>query len=147
MNIASNIFTVLAKYSITHRMGLFCADNADNNDTTVEELQKLIPGLDSTSRLRCVGHIINLICKALILGQGVSKFERELAGASDHEIFELWRSRGVIGRVHNIVKYIRRSQLRVDEFSAIQKSNLDDDLFYYSALMLIKDGGGKSFHR
>jgi hypothetical protein len=33
----------------------------------------------------CLGHIINLVVKALLFGKGVSKVERELAGASSEE--------------------------------------------------------------
>jgi len=56
----------------------------------------------------CVGHIINLIVKSILFGEGLSKFVKELAGASDIENFRLWRRQEVIGRLHNIVKYISR---------------------------------------
>ena len=70
------------------------------------ELEKQVPGINKDSHGYCIGHIINLIVKSILFGEGLSKFEKELAGASDIENFRLWRRQGVVGRMHNIVKYI-----------------------------------------
>ena len=51
----------------------------------------------------------------------------------------------MIGKVHNIVKYIQWSGQCVDEFNTIQDDvNEEDELFSQNTLMLIKDGGSKS---
>ena len=81
-------------------------------------------------RLRCVGHIINLIVKALIYGKGVSKLERLMIGASDYIKFDLMRQRGFVGKLHNIVKYIMRSTKRYKDFAENQtEAYIEDDLF------------------
>ena len=118
----------------------------------IQALSKQIPGVDSTKRLFCAGHIINLVVKAILFGEGISRFERDLIGASDQETFELWRKFGVIGKVHNIVKYIMRSDQRRQELEkhlkqiikeSQQKTSEVTENLIDSVLTLIKDGGGK----
>lgn len=52
------------------------SDNAGDNDTCLQELGKLL-GFNSEwakkSRVLCLGHIIDLIVKAVLFGKGVSK--------------------------------------------------------------------------
>lgn len=88
-NIAKVLSTVIESYDIPATVGFFIIDNANNNDTCIKELAKQYPTVTQQSRLRCVGHILNLIVKALLFGQGVSKLEKELCGASDNERFEI----------------------------------------------------------
>jgi hypothetical protein len=71
-------------------------DNATSNDSELIKGLNLHPNINITSnhRIRCVGHIINLIVKATIYGQGVSKWEEELAAAaplqSVQEVLQAW---------------------------------------------------------
>ena len=45
-------------------------DNATNNDSALKALAKSIPSLDvRESRLRCFGHIVNLVVKAILYGE------------------------------------------------------------------------------
>ena len=59
--------------------------------------------IDKTQHIFCFGHIINLIVKSLLFGRNLSAFEKSLIGASDEGIARLWRDRGVVGKVHNVV--------------------------------------------
>lgn len=111
-NIAKVLSTVIESYDIPATVGFFMMDNANNNDTCIEELAKQYPTVTQQSRLRCVGHILNLIVKALLFGQGVSKLEKELCGASDDERFEIWRKQSFIGKLHNFCVWINRSDQR-----------------------------------
>ena len=93
-------------------------------------------------RLWCVGHIINLIVKALIYGKGVSKLERLIISVSDYVKFNLMRQRGFVGKLHNIIKYIMRLTKRYKDFAKNQtEAYIKDDLFNQAELLLIKDGG------
>jgi len=93
-------------------------------------------------RLRCAGHIINLIIKALIYGKGVSKLKRLLISTSDQVKFDLMRQKGFMGKVHNIVKYIMQSAGRRKDFAKNQLNTcIEDKLFNHAELLLIKDGG------
>ncbi len=84
-------------------------NNAESNDTCLETLARWFPMDVSQHRLRCISHIINLVVRAVIFGTNVSKFEAELRGASDEFSFEIWAKKGAIGRLHNLIIYIRRT--------------------------------------
>jgi len=93
-------------------------------------------------RLWCAGYIINLIIKALIYGKGVGKLKRLLISASNQVKFNLMRQKGFVGKVYNIVKYIMRSIGRRKDFAKNQlNAYIEDKLFNYAELLLIKDGG------
>ena len=140
-NIAQVLAPVLEQYEIQYKLGCLMMDNATNNDELSTHLSRSLP-LPPRARLRCVGHIINLIVKALIFGKGISKLERELIGASDEAKFKLMREKGFIGKLHNIVKYIMRSTGRREDFADNQaEAAAEDELFDQLELMLIKDGG------
>jgi hypothetical protein len=63
---------VLQDYSITpDQLGCFILDNATNNDTCITALAKTYNWSISevhTRRLRCFGHIINLVAQAFLFG-------------------------------------------------------------------------------
>ena len=67
----------LLLFEIAPQLHCFVGDNATNNDN------ELIQGLNehddikltSNNRIRCAGHIINLVVKATLYGKGVSWFE------------------------------------------------------------------------
>jgi hypothetical protein len=112
----------------------------------IKELAKSYPITYKDARIRCIGHIINLIVKAILFGKGLSKLEKELCGASDDETFAIWNKQGVIGKIHNISVYVNRTDQRRQEFFKGQADArlLDDDAdegdedFYYQ---LLTDGG------
>jgi hypothetical protein len=85
------------------------------------------------SRLRCLGHIINLVVKAL-LPKGVSKVERELAGASSEEAFKIWNKQGPIGKLHNICVYVNTNSTRQTVFKGCQGGE-------FQVYRLLVDGG------
>lgn len=91
---------VLTCYGIGHKIGYAVLDNAENNDTAMEELGKRL-GFDGRRRRgRCVGHTLNLSAKALLFGQHVKAIEDEATGAqvlSDSEWRE-WTKRGPVGQ-------------------------------------------------
>ncbi|KAF6515444.1 hypothetical protein HZS61_005350 [Fusarium oxysporum f. sp. conglutinans] len=93
-------------------MGFFMMDNARSNDVCILQLAEQYPTIRRENRLRCVGYMLNLIIKALLFGQGVSKLEQQLRGASDDERFEIWRKQSFIGKLHNFCVWINRSDQR-----------------------------------
>ncbi|RKK93257.1 hypothetical protein BFJ68_g15625 [Fusarium oxysporum] len=111
-NIAKALSTVIGLYGISAIIGFFMMDNAANNDTCIQELAEQYPTIKHESRLRCVGHMLNIIVKALLFGQGVSKLEEQLCGAPDDERFEIWRKHSCIGKLHNFCVWINRSDQR-----------------------------------
>ncbi|RKK14012.1 hypothetical protein BFJ66_g18177 [Fusarium oxysporum f. sp. cepae] len=111
-NIAKVLSSTLDFYDISPLMGFFMMDNARSNDVCILELAEQYPTIRRENRLRCVGHMLNLIVKALLFGQGVSKLEQQLRGASDDERFEIWRKQSFIGKLHNFCVWINRSDQR-----------------------------------
>jgi hypothetical protein len=89
-------------------------------------------------RLRCIGHIINLVVRAVIFGSNVSKFETELRGATDEFSFDIWAKKGAIGRLHNLATYIRRTDQRRQALRRFQTELAGDDAIF--TLEIVVDG-------
>lgn len=128
-NMADALLKLIHDYKIRGRVGFFMADNASNNDTCIDLiLRNLHPDMTKKQRLRrrlrCLGHIINLCAQAFLVGQDADKICKELESAyrdgDMKNIGELWRKRGAIGRLHNIVRYIRASPQRRQFFRSIE---------------------------
>jgi hypothetical protein len=129
------------------KLGVFMADNGSENDPAVDAvLTRFLPNLKDHSgrRGRCLAHIINLAAKDFLYGQNSEVFEGEVRALEidDFEVERLraaqaiWRTQGAIGRLHNIVSYIRRSSTKKEEFRKINIDDLTVDgkwLFYYCA--------------
>lgn len=112
-NQAKSILTITTRYHITKQLGRFMMDNASNNDTLITALNVEVAAVSSEQRQRCGCYIINLVVKEILYGEGVSEGnEAIIRCCSDFEAFELWSKFGALGRVHNIVKYIMRCDLK-----------------------------------
>jgi hypothetical protein len=128
---------VIATYNIEHKISAFQIDNATNNDTALDALASSIPGVDRKQlRLRCFGHIINLVVKALLFGTGSTSLQQQLGGAGEDNVFKVWREQGAIGKLHNIIFYITRSDRRRRDFERAQKVDSSD-----LTLRLVRDVG------
>ena len=128
-NMADVLLHIFNDYKISGQIGYFMADNASSNDTCIDlVLQALYPNMSQKQRLRrrlrCFGHIVNLCAQAFIVGKDAEKICRDLEAAYREgdlkRIGELWRKRGAIGRLHNIVRYIRASPQRRQFFKSIE---------------------------
>jgi hypothetical protein len=123
------IIDTLDLYSITQKLGYFMLDNATSNDTAVEVITKELrhSGVTRTittkeARLRCSGHIINLVVKSLFFGTNVEALEMESVE------FETWRTIGPIGRLHNTIRRIKVSPQRRERFLGYQANDSDAEL-------------------
>ena len=130
-NIAVSVKDVLLRYSLSIKDDILCyvLDNANNNDTCVQTLGREVSWRQKdwkTYRLRCFGHILNLIAQAFIFGAQselfdttVEQYEQDIE-SGETSLHEL---RGPIGKLHYIVSYIRKSPQRIAEF---KKGSLRD---------------------
>jgi hypothetical protein len=127
-NIADVLLQVIKDYKITDRVGYFMSDNASANYVCVDfVLRAVYPRMSDKQRkrrrLRCFGHIANLCAQAFLIGKDAEKVCKDLDAAYREgdmkRIRELWRKRGAIGRLHNIIKYIRASPQRRQFFRSI----------------------------
>ena len=133
-NIAAEVIPVLEEFELQHSLGVFVSDNVESNDTAVDTavdalVSHFSPGTDAKARRgRCLGHIINLAAKAFIFGQDVEVFEMEAKPADNDAPVDLnvlkraqlaWRKRGPIGKLHNVVIFIRSSPQRREYWKMI----------------------------
>lgn len=105
--LATEMLTIIEEFGIQPHLGYFQSDNATSNDTCISTILSRIrvsqpAEAKKQRRLRCLGHIVNLIAKTF------------LAEASKLEEGE--NKAGPIKKLHNIVHYIRRSPQRRDAF-------------------------------
>ena len=125
--IAEAIVSTLSSYGITENLGVFVADNAETNDVAWKAvLAELHPHRDpKESRSRCLGHIINLAAKAFLFGDSVDAFEATVDQVNDltpqdsnimRNAQKAWRKQGPLGKLHNIIVFIRASPERQEAF-------------------------------
>jgi hypothetical protein len=143
-NMAQSIIAVIEEYELRDRLGYFMLDNATSNDTCVREiLRKFQPHLDPKERrLRCFGHVVNLAAKAFLFGTDPEAFEAEtiVTGLLQQEkkALELWRRLGPVGKLQNIVTYIRRTPQRRDSFVKLANDELVAEAVGKIAIVILK---------
>lgn len=82
-------------------------DNAANNDKAVEKLGTIFGFNPNKRRIRCVAHIVNLVAMQIMYGKDLKAFETENAGVRHlREDLELWRRKGALGKLRNIIMWI-----------------------------------------
>jgi hypothetical protein len=128
---ADILVEIIDDFKIRYRLGVFQSDNPSVNDLTVNEvLARLRIAQDGSSRrARCVGHILNLSARDMLIGKDVDAFEFEIAGEGDmatkfnkakmQAAQEAWQRKGPVGKLHNTVVFIRSSTVRLESFKRI----------------------------
>lgn len=150
-NQAQLIVEVINEYLIAGSIGYLVCDNAKSNDVAVAAvLKELFPAIKASSmkarRLRCFGHITNLCARAMLLGKGAGKaladIDRKQAKGAHEAIDAFWRKRGCIGRLHNLIRWIRWTPQRREAFiSCKQGGKLTefDNLMVSASIQITKD--------
>jgi hypothetical protein len=140
------LLAVLREYKISDKIGYFVADNASNNDAALQLLSQHIDLKPAEQRLRCSGHIINLVAKAILYGvdkdcvldaalldkdhdgdselqdtASVSQFEAALRSNDEASRLAAWRKKGPIGKLHNLIIHIKSGSARRRFFEAKQR--------------------------
>ncbi|KAF6518215.1 hypothetical protein HZS61_002293 [Fusarium oxysporum f. sp. conglutinans] len=121
---------VVEEYDLKGKVGYFTMDNHDANDTMLDDIAKEIDGSDLVARrLRCSGHIMNLIVQAFLFRskakkiqederEGIDEAYQRLCRLSEREeggiitkaqATEEWREFSVLGKLHNLCIYSRSS--------------------------------------
>jgi hypothetical protein len=133
-HLAKTLFEVVKSWGIIHKVGTVVCDNASNNDTCLKAFYRLLDptmcSSDATDRrMRCYGHILNLVARAFLFGKDAETFELQsqanvLLNAVEADLLH-WRKKGPVGKLHNIVKFIRASPQRSERFKARAKEEED----------------------
>ena len=120
------MIAIIRDYDIARRLEYFVLDNAEFNNTCVDAILKVVrPDLEKKARrLRCLGHIMNLVAQALLFDIDSNAFTAEILVATklkyERKLLNIWRKRGPLDKLHNIVKFIRSSSQRRERFRAIE---------------------------
>ena len=132
-NIAEVIYPVMKEYDIHERFGYYVGDSATNNDKSLRFLDQHLrdngyTGFDiDQHRLRCFAHEMQLATKALLFGPNVKELEEypATAGVTEEEKSEYakkkWRSFGAVGKLHNVIKFIRGSPQRWEAYCIVSQ--------------------------
>ncbi|KID93886.1 RecQ helicase TLH3, partial [Metarhizium majus ARSEF 297] len=136
---AKAFLDVVEEYGLSGKIGYFTMDNHDANDTMLDNIAKEIEGLDPvTRRLRCSGHIMNLIVQVFLSRSKAKKIQEDeqegidvayerLCRLSENEgggritkaqATEEWRGVSVLGKLHNLCIYSRSSTSIYNDFKA-----------------------------
>jgi hypothetical protein len=138
------IVQVLEEYQIPRTTGFLIGDNSGTNDTLCRTLQTWLQEEYQVTwnadwfRLRCLGHIINLIVQAFLFSS-IPLEELEAYDKQDQEPVDdipesdkqkqqdRFRTMGVLGKIHNITVHIRSSPGRTQAFTKAARKRLPLD--------------------
>ena len=131
-NIANVVYPAMKEYDIHTKFGYYVGDSATNNDKSLKYLDQFMrdEGYNGFNidqrRLRCFAHEMQIAVKGLLFGPNVRELEEypATAGVTEEEKREYakkkWRSFGAVGKLHNVVKYIRGSPQRREAYSIVR---------------------------
>ncbi|KAJ0130882.1 RNA-directed DNA polymerase from mobile element jockey [Fusarium oxysporum f. sp. albedinis] len=120
-NICAAVTEVLEEFELVqhNKLGYFVLDNASNNDKAVEELGRKFEWHEpATRRIRCFGHVLHLVATAMLFVHDTQALED-----LDPDDFDEWTKRGPVGKLHNLVVWINRS----NKATVILRRLQDDD--------------------
>ena len=135
-NLADRVSEIIHEYNIEGRIGYFVTDNAESNDTCLDHLGIELGFNKQHRRLRCCGHIINLVARSILFGTDADAFEEDFQAEKEiQDDVRLWRAKGPIGKLHNIVHWVQRSGQRIEKLHKLQSIEnialgLDDHTTY-----------------
>lgn len=122
INIARALSHLLTRFNLQTRIGNLVTDNASKNRACIDILG-IEYFFDASERhMLCMGHIVILTAQQVLFGSDVDAFEPELHTSVEELELSQWRSKGPIGRLHNLVKYITSSAKRREAFHDIQQA-------------------------
>jgi hypothetical protein len=122
--IAGDILTVLDAFGIPpEKIGYFTLDNAENNTTAMVAIGERLGFNGRLRRGRCISHTINLAARALLFGNNSDAFKAQLDGTSliNHADYQIWRTQGPVGKLHNLVVDMRNMHKLYYGFLKAQK--------------------------
>ncbi|RKK17189.1 hypothetical protein BFJ66_g18002, partial [Fusarium oxysporum f. sp. cepae] len=136
-NIGPTLREVLSEYEISaEELGYFTCDNADANDSAVNEIiAALLPDVQPQERrIRCINHIYNLGATSYLEGKlkdVLKSFESQPAEQAALQkvlnFLEEWRPTGAFVRIHNLQGWVRRSSQRREGFLQYAQGKLSDE--------------------
>ncbi|KAJ0122841.1 hypothetical protein HZ326_31574, partial [Fusarium oxysporum f. sp. albedinis] len=131
-NLAVTLGQVVREWKIEDRVGTVISDNASSNDSCLLNFYgdldaEMGPADVRVRRMRCYEHILNLVARPFLYGEDFEAFEAEsqvfnFLGRHEDDLRH-WRKKGPVGKLHNVVKFIRSSPQRCELFKRISREN------------------------
>jgi hypothetical protein len=128
---------------LSSNAGYFQADNVEANDTCMLYLLYLLYPSESLilvdkrhlkQRVRCIGHVVNLVAQAFLEGNNKKRLRSLTEGtceyrnaAEDNQQLGHWRSSGSLGKPHNVVKFVRADPKRRTEIIEIIRGGITEE--------------------
>jgi hypothetical protein len=121
--IAGEVLNIINGFQIADKIGYFTLNNAENNTTAMDAISRELEFNGRLRRSRCIGHIANLAAKAPLFDNSPDAFEEQLNGGSPLTIaeYQLWREKGPVGKLHNLVVDVRNMHQLFQLFQKVQK--------------------------
>ena len=134
---APHVLGVIDEYRIAHKIGYFVGDNHGSNDKLCRHIhhhfnqQYNIKWDPVHHRIRCQGHVINIAAQAFLFAPDIQAVDKAVEEANTDEDTQIednlvqklrkqqgssWRKIGAMGKLHNIVVYMRASEILYNEF-------------------------------
>ena len=107
-NIAAELINIIEAFEIGNKLGYFTLDNASNNDTAMQSICAAFDIDPVHHRVRCMGHVLNLVVKAILYGHSGDAFDVDVDEESQ-AAHDMWMKTGALGKAHNLVVWIHRS--------------------------------------
>ncbi|RKK23561.1 hypothetical protein BFJ67_g17107, partial [Fusarium oxysporum f. sp. cepae] len=147
---------VLSEYEISaDELGYFTCDNADANDSAVNEIiAALLPDVQPQERrIRCTNHIYNLGATSYLEGKlkdVLKSLESQPAEQAALrmilDFLEEWRPTGAFVRIHNLQGWVRRSSQRREGFLQYAQGKLSEEEVDEFGEVLWEAGFSPSFY-
>lgn len=135
-NLALFLEKIVTDWDLTDRLGCLVSNTTSSNDVCTEHLfNKARPDLEeidiSDRRIRCFSHILNIVGRASLYGEDFESFEHESYvkrfQAPDENELRRCRQIGPVGKLHNIIKWVRSSSKNKKAFTSIVKESKRKD--------------------
>jgi hypothetical protein len=139
------LLSVIREYKISDKIGYFITDNGANSDTALRLLSHHVGAKPAKQRLRCSGHVVDLVVKAILYGVDSECMLDASLSEADHEgnselydtstVFKFeaalrseeasrlgaCRRKDPIGKLHNLTVHIKSGSTRIRFFEATPK--------------------------
>jgi hypothetical protein len=156
---AFHISKVIDDYELAPALGYFVGDNHGSNDKLCRFVsihlrdQHNLNWHPDLHRIRCQGHVINIVAQAFLFARSKAAVDEAVDATIDNEDTQVedniiknlkkqrdeWRKIGPMGKLHNIVVYIRNSELHYNAFvtQAGRSIPLDNDTRWNSWFIML----------
>ena len=121
LRIADTVSAIIAAYNLEDKIGYFTTDNASSNETCMKQLANEHGFICEERWIRCCGHILNLVGQAALFGYDEQVFSDDINQMElEEQQLAVWRRKGPIGKLHNVIHWINRSPQRCERFTTFQ---------------------------